>query len=55
MRVKRKRGGEGGQSSRPVRRALPPDGWQRTELHEPHSTTVCACEKTCEARVKGEW
>ena len=35
-----------------VRRALPPEGWQSTVLHEPHSTTVCACEKTCRARVK---
>ena len=34
-----------------VRRALPPEGWQSTVLHEPHSTTVDACEKTCRARV----
>lgn len=26
--------------------ALPPEGWQRTVAHEPHWTTVEACEKT---------
>ena len=31
---------------------MPPEGWQSTVLHEPHSTTVDACEKTCRARVK---
>ena len=30
-----------------VRRALPPDGWQSTVLHDAQSTTVEACEKTC--------
>jgi hypothetical protein len=29
-----------------VKRALPPVGWQRTEVHEEQITTVCACEKT---------
>ena len=32
---------------------MPPDGWQRTVLQEPHSTTVCACEKTCEGEGEG--
>ena len=27
-------------------RALPPVGWQSIIEHEPHSTVVCACEKT---------
>jgi hypothetical protein len=36
-----------------ARRALPPDGWQSTVLHEPHSTTVTAWEKTCECRARG--
>ena len=26
--------------------ALPPVGWQSIIEHEPHSTVVCACEKT---------
>ena len=34
-----------------VRRALPPEGWQSTVLHDPQSTTCEACEKTCRARV----
>jgi len=29
-----------------VSRALPPVGWQSIIEHEPHSTVVCACEKT---------
>ena len=33
-----------------VRRALPPDGWQSTVLHDAQSTTVEACEKTCAGR-----
>ena len=27
-------------------RALPPVGWQSIIEHDPHSTVVCACEKT---------
>ena len=29
-----------------MRRARPPVGWHSITLHEPHSTTVCACENT---------
>jgi hypothetical protein len=29
-----------------VNRAFPPVGWQRTVAHDPHNTTVWACEKT---------
>jgi hypothetical protein len=29
-----------------VKRALPPVGWHKTVAHEPHWTTVEACEKT---------
>ena len=33
-----------------VRRALPPEGWQRIVLHEPQMPTVEACEKSCAGR-----
>jgi hypothetical protein len=29
-----------------VNLALPPVGWHSTVAHEPHRTTVCACENT---------
>jgi hypothetical protein len=35
-----------------VSRARPPVGWQSTVAHPPHTTTVCACEKTVVLRER---